>query len=206
MLADTPFSQIADAFSAAGLDPVAVVYNDAFACIEHWVLSVPISRMRFSLVRVLSNSVAAMAATVSSEWNSPSKLSTVLPAMLLRVRHASRGSDEKMVDCDAFIDSAARNFAGDGRLIDQAWQPRTTEGMICCYFVKNKVEGLGEQLINALYPDTESGEPVERVPKDANGEDTWVLCETNISAVYPFPDECLEPLAKETARRLAVKR
>jgi hypothetical protein len=31
---------------------------------------------------------------------------------------------------------------------------------------------------------------------------TYVLCEINVSAVSPFPDEALNPLAKEVARRL----
>jgi hypothetical protein len=39
-------------------------------------------------------------------------------------------------------------------------------------------------------------------PKTAAGEDTYVLCEINVSSVYPFPDEALEPLARETRRRL----
>lgn len=39
-------------------------------------------------------------------------------------------------------------------------------------------------------------------PKTATGEDTYVLCEINISAVLPFPDETLEPLAKGVASRL----
>lgn len=38
--------------------------------------------------------------------------------------------------------------------------------------------------------------------KTASGEDTYVLCEINVSSVYPFPDEALEPLAQETAMRL----
>jgi len=32
-------------------------------------------------------------------------------------------------------------------------------------------------------------------PRTPSGEDTWVLCETNISAVLPFPDAALAPLA-----------
>lgn len=40
-------------------------------------------------------------------------------------------------------------------------------------------------------------------PKSESGEDSWVLCEINVSAVFPFPDEALMPLARETARRLA---
>ncbi len=39
-------------------------------------------------------------------------------------------------------------------------------------------------------------------PKDSRGEDTYVLCEINISSVYPFPDEALDPLAEHVARRL----
>jgi len=39
-------------------------------------------------------------------------------------------------------------------------------------------------------------------PKTASGEDTYVLCEINVSSVYPFPDSALGPLAEETGRRL----
>lgn len=325
-LADTHFNQIAEALTAAGINPVAAVYNDAFAEeVREQLLAMdavlvcvnPLTENGDrTVLDELLRDVAQHGVTVSAHpdtilkmgtkevlyttqhlpWGSDVRLyrtldslrtdfpdallsgprvvkqyrgnggngvfrvelaeqaSSVLPDTLLKVRHASRGSAEKTVAFDAFIDSMARNFAGDGRLIDQAWQPRMTEGMIRCYFVKNKVEGFGEQLINALYPDTESGEPVQRGPrlyypptredlqrlkqqiesdwlpamqrhldvddealpviwdadlfrgpKDANGEDTWVLCEINISAVYPFPDECLEPLARETARRLAAR-
>lgn len=38
-------------------------------------------------------------------------------------------------------------------------------------------------------------------PKNGSGEDTYVLCEINVSAVSPFPDEALDPLAEEVARR-----
>ncbi len=33
-------------------------------------------------------------------------------------------------------------------------------------------------------------------PKSASGEDTYVLCEINISAVSPFPEEAAAPLAR----------
>ena len=45
-----------------------------------------------------------------------------------------------------------------------------------------------------------------RGEKTAAGEDTYVLCEINVSAVYPFPDEALVPLARETFRRLRQDR
>ena len=42
--------------------------------------------------------------------------------------------------------------------------------------------------------------------KDAAGDDTYVLCEINISEVHPFPDEALVPLAEETLRRAHARR
>ena len=39
-------------------------------------------------------------------------------------------------------------------------------------------------------------------PKTAAGEDSYVLCEINVSSVYPFPESALEPLAQATSRRL----
>jgi hypothetical protein len=39
--------------------------------------------------------------------------------------------------------------------------------------------------------------------KDANGADTYVLCEINVSSVYPFPDDALDPLAAETLVQIA---
>ncbi len=41
-------------------------------------------------------------------------------------------------------------------------------------------------------------------PKTAQGEDTFVLCEINISSVFPFPDEALAPMAQETLNRLSA--
>jgi hypothetical protein len=38
--------------------------------------------------------------------------------------------------------------------------------------------------------------------KDASGADTYVLCEVNVSSVYPFPDDALGPLATETLAQL----
>ena len=43
-------------------------------------------------------------------------------------------------------------------------------------------------------------------PKDAAGADTYVLCEINVSSVYPFPPDALEPLVAHTLARLAGKR
>ena len=44
-------------------------------------------------------------------------------------------------------------------------------------------------------------------PKNAAGEDTYVLCEINVSSVSPFPDSAVAPLAAATlARTQTVKR
>lgn len=43
-------------------------------------------------------------------------------------------------------------------------------------------------------------------PKDAAGLDTHVLCEINVSSVYPFPDDALVPLATETMSRIRRSR
>ena len=39
--------------------------------------------------------------------------------------------------------------------------------------------------------------------KDRGGADTYVLCEINVSSVYPFPETALAPLAAETRAQIA---
>lgn len=39
-------------------------------------------------------------------------------------------------------------------------------------------------------------------PKDASGADTHVLCEINVSSVYPFPDDALAPIAAEALAQM----
>ena len=51
-------------------------------------------------------------------------------------------------------------FAGDGRMVDQAYQARLPEGMVRCYLVGDKVEGFGLQEVVALCP-PRPGEQVE---------------------------------------------
>jgi hypothetical protein len=172
----------------------------------------------------------------------------------VRVRHALRGSVEEELPLGEFLDRCEPYFTGTGRLIDQAYQERLTEGMVRCYLVGDQVAGFGHQLINALFPPPPGAPPADAPqpgprlyypatkpefqpiktkmeaewlpamqqrldvdteslpviwdadflygPKTAAGEDTYVLCEINVSSVYPFPDAALEPLARETSRRL----
>lgn len=168
----------------------------------------------------------------------------------LRVRHARRGCGEELVSLDAFLTRCEPYFAGEGRMIEQAWQPRLAEGMVRCYLVHGTVVGFGHQAINALHPlTTEPGprlyhppetsrfqalrEQLERdwVPalqrqlgidteslpvlwdcdfllgaKRASGEDTYVLCEINVSSVSPFPESAVIPLAQAALARAEAAR
>jgi uncharacterized protein DUF6815 len=174
----------------------------------------------------------------------------------VRVRHALRGSAEEVMPLAEFLARCEPYLTGLGRLIDQPYQERLTDGMVRCYLVRDKVVGFGHQLINALFPPSpgsppgEAPQPGPRLyypastpdfqpitarmeeewlpamlqvldidreslpviwdadflygPQTASGEDSYVLCEINVSSVYPFPDSALEPLALETHRRLTA--
>ncbi len=179
-------------------------------------------------------------------------------ASLVRVRHALRGSIEQEAPLAEFLKLCEIYFAGEGRMIDQAYQERLAEGMVRCYLVGNRVVGFGHQAINALFPAPPDGalgdapQPGPRLyhppdklefqaikarmekewlgelcrtldiepgslpllwdadflygAKTESGEDTYVLCEINASAVSPFPDSALEPLALAMKERLSARR
>jgi hypothetical protein len=42
-------------------------------------------------------------------------------------------------------------------------------------------------------------------PRDERGQDSYVLCEINVSCVFPFPDEALAPLARVVRERLLAR-
>jgi hypothetical protein len=42
-------------------------------------------------------------------------------------------------------------------------------------------------------------------PKNGTGENTYVLCEINVSAVWPFPEEASEKIAEATVARILAK-
>jgi hypothetical protein len=169
-------------------------------------------------------------------------------ASLLRVRHAKRGSREETMTLEAFCARCAPYFAGQGRMIDQAYQERLPEGMVRCYLVHDTIAGFGHQAINALFPAPPGAPPgkapqpgprlyhpptesafqalkrkVEQEwvpemqqlldipkarlpvlwdcdfllgPRRPSGEDTYVLCEINVSSVAPYPER-----RRHTSRR-----
>lgn len=179
--------------------------------------------------------------------------------MPVRVRHAKRGCVEEKMQLNEFLKRCEPYFAGDGRIIDQAYQPRLPEGMVRCYLVHDKVAGFGHQAINALCPAPPGAPPdtaprtnprlyhppsmpefqalklqleqdwvpaMQRLlgiateklpvlwdcdfllgPRSASGQDTYVLCEINVSSVSPFPDSALALIADATLARIkAIKR
>jgi hypothetical protein len=177
---------------------------------------------------------------------------------LVHARHAKRGSVEEEIPLTEFLGRCECYFEGDGRMIDQAYQPRLPEGMVRCYLVHDKVAGFGLQAVNALYPAPPSGKPedapqpgprlyhpptlpqfqplkqrlesewvpaMQRLlgieteqlpvlwdcdfllgPKGESGEDTYVLCEINVSSVSPFPETAVVPVAQATCARVNATR
>lgn len=163
--------------------------------------------------------------------------------MQVRARHAKRGCVEEQISLTEFVARCAPYFAGEGRMIDQAYQARLCDGMIRCYLVHDRVAGFGHQAINALYPAPPGAPPedapqpgprlyhpptvpaLQRLldigrealpvlwdcdflfgPKNAAGEDKYVLCEINVSSVSPFPDAALPVLAQAALARASAKR
>jgi hypothetical protein len=177
---------------------------------------------------------------------------------LVRVLHALRGSVPEELALEDFMARCGGYFAGEGCIVDQAFQPRLPEGMIRCYLSGAGVVGFGHQLIKALIPPPPASEgpdaaqpgprimhPAEAAPfqalrakmeadwvpamqrrldiesahlpalwdadflygpKTADGEDTYVLCEINVSAVAPYPDSAAPRTAQAAlAAVLAAK-
>lgn len=88
-----------------------------------------------------------------------------------RLRHAQRGAAEESVDLDTVLERLAPYFADGGHMIDQAWQPRLSEGMVRAYLVRDRVAGFGHQAVNALYPADGGGAAPEPGPRLYSGAD-----------------------------------
>lgn len=178
--------------------------------------------------------------------------------------------DEKMVEVQSarddrvevlplseFLQRCQTYFAAEGFLVDQAFLPRVSDGMVRCYLSQDKVVGFSEQWprisdstpelpalgMNSAKTMHEPGTPRFRFlrqrmedawlpamlnllelnpavlpaiwdadflrgPKLVSGEDSYVLCEINISSVLPFPDTAVGSVARtavgcmEWARRM----
>ncbi|MGH6619779.1 MAG: Cj0069 family protein, partial [Alphaproteobacteria bacterium] len=53
----------------------------------------------------------------------------------VRIRHAKRGSVEETISLGELLQRFEPYYAAGGQLIDQAYQPRLTDGMVRCYLV-----------------------------------------------------------------------
>ena len=162
------------------------------------------------------------------------------PSRIL-AKEAPRGGEEIETPLNDWVESSAGYFE-TGPMIDQEYNPRIGEGTVRCYLVQDRIEGFGEQKINALVPDTDSGprlyfppdrEDFQDLKKQA--ESTWLpelmkatnisleelpmlwdidlmfsdrgymLCEINVSSVYPYPESAINPLARAFRKRLAAQ-
>jgi hypothetical protein len=143
-------------------------------------------------------------------------LSATEPGVMVRVLEARRGSvpaDMPIVD---FMQRCEDYIRVDGCIIDQPFQARLPEGMIRCYMSADRAVGFGHQLIKALIeppsegPESPSAQPGPLIwdadflygPQTIGGEDTYVLCEINVSSVFPMPDQAPEEIAQSAESRL----
>lgn len=87
------------------------------------------------------------------------------------LRHAQRGAEEAVVDFATVLKQLAPYFEGAGTMVDQAWQPRMTEGMTRAYLVRDRVAGFGHQAVNALYPAADGAKAPAPGPRLYSGAD-----------------------------------
>jgi hypothetical protein len=94
--------------------------------------------------------------------------------ILLKVRHAQRGSEEEAMDMAGLLQRMAPYFepTQGGHMIDQAWQPRLVDGMVRAYLVEDRVSGFGHQGVNALVPALPGQRAPQPGPRLYHGPDT----------------------------------
>jgi len=186
------------------------------------------------------------------------RIPTVDSSDMVRVLEGRRGSVPVVIPLMEFLERCEEYIRQDGCVIDQAFQPRLSEGMIRCYMSVDRVVGYGHQLIKALIPppaegpDSPAAQPGPRImhsksapefqrlrtlmesewtpqmtealqirseelpmiwdadflygPKTLNGDDTYVLCEINVSSVLPIPDQAPEEIARSVENRLRSRK
>lgn len=169
---------------------------------------------------------------------------------MVRVQEAGGNAAIRVLPLNQFIAEHRDPFSEDDGLLDQAYQPRLSEGMIRCYVSGQRVAGFGHQMVRALAP-PEAGPAGRRLysgptdprfqelkaalerdwipqmarvldlsldalpviwdadfllgPKNAAGQDSYVLCEINASSVFPIPDEAPDAIAATLLDRLAMQ-
>lgn len=174
-----------------------------------------------------------------------------LPGGAVSVQTAGDDRLEAMPLAD-FIRRCGALFDGDGRLVEQPFQPRVGEGMVRCYLSADRVVGFGQQAPRISDPaspipplgmnSAKAMQPADAPhfaglrrsmeadwvpgmlrllglaaadlpviwdadfllgPRDAAGQDSYVLCEINVSSVLPFPEFAVPDIVHTVRRRLA---
>jgi hypothetical protein len=149
---------------------------------------------------------------------------------------------------EALFAARAPDFEEAGGLVDQAFQPRLTDGMVRCYMAGERCAGFGRQKVRMLAPpEAPTGPRLYSGPDDprfqrlrglmeddwtpalrrtldlaatelpliwdadfllgppqAEGGDSYVLCEINASSVSPMPDQAPAVIAAELSARLEL--
>jgi hypothetical protein len=184
-------------------------------------------------------------------WKVALKTSSKPPVVRLQEATHRDGTAEEIALSD-FLKRCEAYFAGEGRIIDQPFQPRIVDGMVRCYMSGSILVGFARQYPNGYQKvanaDNTFGLPAAKTmlppgeaqfqtlrrnlehdwlpkmrsivglsadampalwdadflfgPKDAGGEDTFVLCEINASCVSPFPREAPAAMADLLVSRL----
>ncbi len=97
---------------------------------------------------------------VSADCSRP--ITATTPVLVHGAEH--RDTDINEMALAAFIDVCAPYFANGGVVIDQAFQPRITEGLIRAYLVLDKVVGFSRQSADTLITDAGSAARVMGLP------------------------------------------
>ena len=169
---------------------------------------------------------------------------------VVKVLDATKEAPEELM-LDDFIQRCAAYFES-GSVIDQAFQPRLSEGVVRCYMAGDRCAGFGHHKVKALVEApaarsaagprlyTSNADPrfqrlrlmmedewtpqlaslldIARVdlpaiwdadfmlgPVQADGSDSYVLGEINVSSVHPYPHEAVGEIARRVADRLQLE-
>jgi hypothetical protein len=142
--------------------------TDLYTSVEDFITRFP-GRLAHSAVRVLKQhrgNAGIGVWRVQTTGPSTSAPTGETPVMVQSARH--RGGDVETTTLAEFMDRCAKYFqfsVGHGRLIDQAFQPRITDGMIRCYLVRDEVVGFSRQYAPGRSP-TETDASRELIPDD----------------------------------------
>ncbi|WP_128925285.1 Cj0069 family protein [Bradyrhizobium guangxiense] len=178
------------------------------------------------------------------------KIERLPTSSMIRVLDATKDAPEE-VTLDDFLRRCAEYFES-GSVIDQAFQPRLSEGVVRCYMAGDRCAGFGHHKVKALVDSpaarseagprlySSSADPrfqrLRRLMEDkwtpqltslldiarddlpaiwdadfmlgpvqADGSDSYVLGEINVSSVHPYPDDAPAEIARRVADRLKLK-